>query len=183
MSEVFDLDRDTNIKNNIDAQGKKWEIHKDRTNHLLYARPAGGRADSVIPDSLQGAWTKHMLLKERIELYVKESWDHADKINQRNERKRLAALEHQQNKRKKELDDGNGETEERVEVQAEEGNDEEQAGRPEDTRIEEEKEKETVASFEGMPYDQLLLLAKESGIKSRKKAEIIEALTNGTKDD
>jgi len=176
MSDVFDLDRDTNIKNNIDATGKKWIIEKDRTNHLLYARPEGGRADSVIPEVLAGAWTKSMLLNDQIKMHVKASWDKADAQRIKNERRNQAEKEH-------------GDEKAQSRQEAETNHDKELTGGSDDTRSEEESKEEAsqeeavTASFEGMPYDQLLLLAKEQGIKARKKAEIIEALTNGTEND
>lgn len=93
MSETFDLDRDTNIANNIDATGKKWTIHTERGRHLFYTRPEPDRADAVIPDSLRGCWTKKMLLDDAIRTHVIRSWDHADEVRIRNERKAQAAKE------------------------------------------------------------------------------------------
>lgn len=93
MSESFDLDRDTNIANNIDATGKKWNIHTERGRHLFFARPEPDRADAVIPKDLEGRWTKRMLLDEAIKLHVRKSWDHADEVRVRNERKAQAAKE------------------------------------------------------------------------------------------
>lgn len=100
MSEAFDLDRDTNISNNIDATGKKWNIYTERGRHLFFTRPDPDRADAVIPKDLQGRWTKRMLLDEAIRLYVRRSWDHADEIKAKNERKAQAAKEAQANARK-----------------------------------------------------------------------------------
>ena len=172
MSEVFDLDRDTNIKNRIDATGKKWVIYKDRGTHLLYAKPEPGRSDSVIPKCMQGAWTKRFLLEDRIDQHVKESWDKADELTKKTERRLAAQKEAQRKGKYEEAAEGN-------EVPAEEDHNEELAGRPDDARSkEEEKEEAVVGSLEGMPYDQLLLLAKEQGIRERKKADIIKALTS-----
>lgn len=179
MSEQFDLDRDTNIKNNIDATGKKWIMVKDRTNHMLHARPEGGRADSVIPEELQGAWTKQMLLKEQIDLFVRKTWDKADEAKVRKERREQAQKEQELRNAKAEKDAEEGQVgAEGIKDEAPEPEGEE-AG-VQDVRT---KEEEVTSSFEKMPYDQLLVLAKSQGITSRKKAEIIEALTNGTEND
>ena len=176
MSEVFDLDRDTNIKNNIDSTGKKWTIYKDRTNHMLYTRPEGGRADSIIPDKMQGSWTKRHLLEEQIQLHVVESWDKADALKAKAERKQQAIKEHK---------NGRKATEEEVEEartrqEADTGEDLGESGRTEHTGSKEEKEEskeeEAVSHFEGMDYQTLVMLAKEQGITARKKADIIAAL-------
>lgn len=176
MSEVFDLDRDQNIKNNVDATGKKWIIVKDRTNHLLYARPEGGRADSVIPEKMAGAWTKQVLLQEQIKMHVQRSWDKADAAAEKQRRRQEAAKEQERrNAQEAEALEGSEAVSEVVADAVEE---------PESTEVNAStKEEEVVNSFESMPYDQLLLLAKEQGITARKKTEIIEALTDGTKDD
>ena len=100
MSEQFDLDRDTNIANNIDATGKKWNIFTERGRHLFFARPEPDRADAIIPKDLQGRWTKRMLLDEAIKLHVRKSWDHADEVRIKNERKAQATKEAQANARK-----------------------------------------------------------------------------------
>lgn len=100
MSESFDLDRDTNIAQNIDATGKKWNIYTERGRHLFFARPEPDRADAVIPKDLEGRWTKRMLLDEAIKLHVRKSWDHADEVRVRNERKAQAAKEAKANARK-----------------------------------------------------------------------------------
>jgi hypothetical protein len=179
MSEVFDLDRDTNIKNNIDAFGKKWIIRKDRTNHLLYAHPEGGREDAAIPENISGAWTKQILLQEQISMHVKKSWDKVDAIAEKKRRKAEAA---------KELESGKKEVQGDVDGESREagaerlGNTDEEPKSAKAVRTE-EKEAEVKQSFADMPYDQLLSLAQSQGIKSRKKVEIIEALTNGTEDD
>lgn len=94
MSEdKFDLDRETNLKNNIDAQGKKWVIHKQRSNGLLFVRPDPDRVDAVIPSKLQGLWTKIGLLQAQLDLYLNESWDKADEAKIKAERKAQAAAE------------------------------------------------------------------------------------------
>lgn len=93
MSETFNLDRETNIKENIDATGKKWKIYTERGRHLFFTRPEPDRADAVIPESLSGRWTKRMLLDDAIKLHVVNSWDHADEVRIRNERKAQAAKE------------------------------------------------------------------------------------------
>ena len=100
MSEQFDLDRETNIANNIDATGKKWVVHTERGRHLFFTRPDPDRADLVIPDNLQGKWTKKALLDEEIKKHVQGSWAHADHIAQKNARKAQAAKEAKANAKK-----------------------------------------------------------------------------------
>ena len=78
MTEKFDLDRQTNLDNNIDGQGKKWEIKQERGRALYFARPNPDRADMLIPKNMQGLWTKVELLMTEIKMYVKQSWEHAD---------------------------------------------------------------------------------------------------------
>ena len=97
MSEAFNLDRETNIENNIDATGKKWVIQTERGRHLFFVRPDPDRADAVIPDLLQGKWTKRMYLQDAIDTYIKRSWEHADAVAQKNERKAQVAKEHKTN--------------------------------------------------------------------------------------
>lgn len=92
-NEEFSLDREMNIENNVDATGKKWNVHTERGRHLFYALPEGARPDAIIPDKLQGKFTKRMYLETEIKRYVQESWDHADRIAQKNERKAQAAKE------------------------------------------------------------------------------------------
>lgn len=93
MSETFDLDRETNLKHNIDATGKKWVIHRQRSNGLLYVRPEPDRVDAVIPKELSGLWTKIGLLQSQLDLYLANSWEKADKAKAANERKAQAAKE------------------------------------------------------------------------------------------
>ena len=93
MSEEFSLDREQNIAHNIDATGKKWDIHTERGRHLYYTLPAGARPDSVIPEKLQGMFTKRMYLEDKIKEHVVESWNHADAVAAKNARKAQAAKE------------------------------------------------------------------------------------------
>jgi len=104
MSEKYDLDRETNIQNQIDAEGKKWEIKQQRGRALYFARPNPDRSDAVIPKNMGGLWTKIELLSAEINKYIKESWDKADLANVKAERKREVAR-----KAKKESKNGNNE--------------------------------------------------------------------------
>ena len=80
--EKFDLDRVTNIENNIDAFGKKWEIvRKDRATALLIAKPNPYRKDFVCPEEFVGAWTSFDRLQEKVKLYVTRTWDLADEAS------------------------------------------------------------------------------------------------------
>jgi hypothetical protein len=92
--EMYNLDRENNIQASVDALGKKWEIHYNKQTGLCYARPNPDRSDAQIPKDLEGLWTKPSLLAPRIKKYVTDTWDHADRIKQENERKVQAAKEH-----------------------------------------------------------------------------------------
>jgi hypothetical protein len=89
-----------NPRTGLDATGKKWNIYTERGRHLFFARPEPDRADAVIPKDLAGRWTKRMLLDSAIKLHVRRSWDHADEVRIKNERKAQAAKEAQANARK-----------------------------------------------------------------------------------
>lgn len=105
MSE-FSLDREINVERNIDATGKKWIIHCERGRHLFYTLPEGARPDSVIPDPLQGKFTKRMLLQSLIEKHVQDSWEHAEQVAQKNARKAQAAKEQKNGKKDAEAKEG-----------------------------------------------------------------------------
>ena len=91
--DTFNLDREVNLQNNIDAEGKKWVIKKQRSNGLLFVRPEPDRVDAVIPKELQGLWTKHILLEGAVNSYLAASWDKAEAATKRKELKEQAAKE------------------------------------------------------------------------------------------
>lgn len=91
--EEFNLDREVALERNIDALGKKWVVHKQRSNGLLFIRPDPDRVDAVIPSKLQGLWTKIGLLQAQLNLYLNETWDKAEKAKLDAERKAQAAKE------------------------------------------------------------------------------------------
>lgn len=93
MSE-FNLDREVSIQNNVDAEGKKWVVHVQRSNGLCYARPEPDREDAVIPKEFQGLWTNPSKLMPKIMAYLNRTWDKAEKANLDAERKREVAREH-----------------------------------------------------------------------------------------
>jgi len=105
-NQEFSLDREMNIQNNVDATGKKWVVHTERGRHLFYVRPEGGREDSVIPPKLQGMWTKRLYIDAALKQYLKDSWDHADEITRKNERKAQAAKEAKRGKADEETREG-----------------------------------------------------------------------------
>ena len=109
-SEVFNLDRETNIAANVDALGKKWIIHANKQTGLCYVRPEPDREDAVIPKILRGKWTKPSIVLPLIQQYVTATWDHADKVTTDNERTKQAAKELAA---KDELDDARDPTTER----------------------------------------------------------------------
>ncbi len=86
MSEVQSIDRVENIANNIDATGKKWVVFTDRQTGLAFTRPEPDRADAIIPDLLEGRWTKKPLIEAQIALYLERSCDEADKQRAKNAR-------------------------------------------------------------------------------------------------
>lgn len=98
MSE-FNLDREVSIEQNVDATGKKWVIHANRQNGLCYVRPEPDRSDAVIPQELQGLWTKPSLLDPKIKDYLNKSWDKAEAANAKAERKREVAKKAADDKR------------------------------------------------------------------------------------
>lgn len=92
--ETYNLDRQIAIDNNVDALGKKWEITKSsRESNLFMAIPNPYRNDFVCPKPFGGRWTSKDLLQEQITLYLKQSWDQAEAITQKNARKKQAAEE------------------------------------------------------------------------------------------
>lgn len=93
MSEEFNLDREVALERNVDALGKKWVIHKTKSNGMLFVRPDPDRVDAVIPKKLQGLWTKIGLLQTQLDLYLNETWDKAEKAKLDAERKKQAAAE------------------------------------------------------------------------------------------
>ena len=96
MSEaVFNLDREMQVKNNVDAFGKKWEIKQKRGSALYFAVPNPYRSDFVCPKYMVGLWTKVELLQEQIRKHVDESWDKSDKAKAEADRKAEALKESQ----------------------------------------------------------------------------------------
>ena len=91
MSE-FNLDRETNIENNIDASGKKWEVLHKRGTALYLARPVPDRKDAIIPGRFAGMWTKAQHCQEQISIYVKNSWLEADRVRAKNARSNPAPV-------------------------------------------------------------------------------------------
>lgn len=106
MSEEFNLDREQNIENNIDATGKKWNIYTEKGRHFFFARPEPDRKDAVIPELIRGRWTKKGLLEARVKRYVTESWEQADRADMKAERKREVAREYNNAKKTKQSEKG-----------------------------------------------------------------------------
>lgn len=76
----FNLDREISIDHNVDALGKKWEVHYNRGTSLCHIVRTD-RSDAQIPEAMQGQWTKPSLLTDRLKAYLNESWDTADKAS------------------------------------------------------------------------------------------------------
>lgn len=87
MSEAMEtIDRETNIKESIDATGKRWKIFTDRQTGLAFTRPEPDRKDAIIPTLLEGRFTKIPLLQNALDRYLKLSWDEADAQRLKNAR-------------------------------------------------------------------------------------------------
>ena len=97
MTEKYDLDRETNKANAIDAEGKKWEIKQERGRALYFTRPNPDRSDAQIPKHMSGLWTKIELLRAEIDKHVAASYQRADEADQKAERKRAVAREAKKN--------------------------------------------------------------------------------------
>ena len=93
MSEVQTIDRETNIKNNTDAAGKKWELFTDRQTGLAFTRPSPDRSDAVIPKLIEGRFTQTVLLQKAIDRYLELNWDEAELLQTKATRKSEAAKE------------------------------------------------------------------------------------------
>ncbi len=93
MSDVFNLDREQNLKERIDPTGRKWEVHTKRGSSLYHARPNPDRDDAVIPSLFYGEWTKAELLLEKIDLYLTRAWDKSDAAAEDARRVKEAAKE------------------------------------------------------------------------------------------
>lgn len=94
MSDKFDLNRETNIANNIDAAGRKWVIHRNRGNGLCYIRPEPDREDAVIPNLMSGHWTQPSYLKDQLIVYLNRNWDESERIQRQSARSNEYAKEH-----------------------------------------------------------------------------------------
>lgn len=97
---TYNLERQTNIENNIDPTGKKWEIFSIKGSSLYEARPNPYNPQTTIPDEFQGRWTKHTKLQEQINLFLNRSWDKAEEVARKMERKAQASKEVQKEEKK-----------------------------------------------------------------------------------
>jgi hypothetical protein len=93
MSDTFNLDRKMNMDNNIDPNGRKWNIVHIKGTALYTARPEPYRDDIVFPDEFKGRWTKPTLLDKQIKLYLTRAWNKADEATAKSERRIQAAKE------------------------------------------------------------------------------------------
>jgi hypothetical protein len=101
MSEqTFNLDRENNIKESVDAFGKQWKIHVQKGNGLCYVRPNPDREDAIIPEKLQGLWTKPSLVQPLIKAHCVASWDQAAAAKLKADRQEQAAKEQELLKKK-----------------------------------------------------------------------------------
>ena len=97
MSEknVFNLDRELNISNNVDANGRKWEIKRQRGRAFYFTKATPARDDLTTPGYMSGVWTNPTLLQKQITKYVTETWDRADEAKVKADRKAQAKKENQ----------------------------------------------------------------------------------------
>lgn len=84
---MFDINREVSIERNVDAEGKRWVIHANRSNGLCYIRPDPDRENAMIPTKMQGLFTKPTLAQAEISKYLKESWDKAEAAMAKNKQK------------------------------------------------------------------------------------------------
>ena len=90
----FSLDRNYSEANNIDAQGRKWQIHSSRQYPgLVWARPNPDREDAQIPKQFEGKWTSKERLQKQLSMYLKSSWNHAEAAKAKAQRVAQAAKE------------------------------------------------------------------------------------------
>ncbi len=89
----FNPDRQYNIKENTDASGKKWNIHKTRQQGLYYARYEGFQEGNILPQGLEGRFTKPELCQKSINTYLTLSWDESEKAQVKAQRAKQAAIE------------------------------------------------------------------------------------------
>lgn len=78
MSDKFNLDRQMNVDNNIDALGKKWEIVHIKGSALYEGRCNPYDERVATPKEFEGRWTKPTLLDKQIKVYVNRTWDMAE---------------------------------------------------------------------------------------------------------
>lgn len=84
---MFDINREVSIERNVDATGKRWVVHANRSNGLCYIRPDPDRENAMIPPKMQGLFTKPFLAQAEISKYLKLSWDQAEEVQKRNKQK------------------------------------------------------------------------------------------------
>jgi len=157
--EQFNLDRHISEQHGVDPMGRKWEIHANRESSLVHARPNPDHPNASIPKEFDGKWTSTALLKEKIDVWIKQQWDKVDAANKPLSGKKveritpemsLAALPDEIKDflgNTIGVEDGNEEKEPAAEagkpVPAESNSDEELTGRTDDAgREEKEEEKE-----------------------------------------
>jgi len=84
---MFDINREVSVERNVDAEGKRWVVHANRSNGLCYIRPDPDRENAMIPKGMQGLFTKATLAQAEIKKYLKESWDKAEAVMAKNKQR------------------------------------------------------------------------------------------------
>lgn len=87
------LTRDWAFEHNMDPRGVKWGIGKVIGTALYHVDILEGNKNTKKPDSLDGMFTNPTLAQKAIESYLKEVWDHNDKVEQRQAIKERAKAE------------------------------------------------------------------------------------------
>ncbi len=70
-------DRQFQTVPNTDATGKDWVIFRQRGTALYFVRPDPDRSDAVIPELMDGRFTKVELAQSAIERYLELNWKEA----------------------------------------------------------------------------------------------------------
>lgn len=88
MIENFDpTNVEENIKNKIDAFGRKWEIAHIRGSSQYGVKATPNHSNLQVPELMSGTWTRKDFLQARIDQYIERSWRQSELHKQKYERK------------------------------------------------------------------------------------------------
>lgn len=80
---------------NVDATGKEWVIFRNRGTSLYFVRPNPDRADAVIPDLMEGLFTKSERAQDAINRYLEVNLQETTRKNVKSDRKDAVSAEQQ----------------------------------------------------------------------------------------